>query len=95
MKPQISKIPIALDLSVLPVLQKPLPKLPVPELSATLEKYLTLLTPVVGAQELEKTRQNVDELLRKGGAGEVLQNYLLQRQADLDNWVSKHCEQKL
>jgi len=68
-------------------LQKPLPKLPVPDLSSTMDKYLSLLSTVVSQQELDSTRQHVQELTRRGGWGEKLQNHLLQRQAEMDNWV--------
>ncbi|KAL8561763.1 hypothetical protein ACOMHN_010698 [Nucella lapillus] len=66
---------------------KPLPKLPVPELTSTLDKYLALLSTVVSEQDLSTTKHNVQQLTATGGWGERLQRHLLQRQAQTDNWV--------
>ena len=52
-----------------------------------MDKYLSLLSTVVSQQELDSTRQHVQEFTRSGGWGEKLQNHLLKRQAEMDNWV--------
>ena len=52
-----------------------------------MDKYLSLLSTVVSQQELDSTRQHVQEFTRRGGWGEKLQNHLLTRQAAMDNWV--------
>lgn len=66
--------------------QEGLPKLPVPPLKQTCERYLAILEPIVSKEELEHTRQLVQEFL-KGGVGERLQKELERRARKTDNWV--------
>ena len=68
--------------------QKPLPKLPIPELTATLNKYLLCIRPIVSNDQYERTRQLVDEFQKPGGTGELLQKRLLEYAETTDNWVS-------
>ena len=67
--------------------QKPLPKLPVPELVETLDKYLLCIKPIVSSDQYERTRQIVDEFRKPGGTGELLQKRLLEYAETTDNWV--------
>lgn len=66
--------------------QEGLPKLPVPPLRQTCERYLAALEPIVSEEELEHTRKLVEEFL-KGGVGERLQKGLERRARKTDNWV--------
>uniref|UniRef100_A0AAQ4R334 Carnitine O-acetyltransferase n=1 Tax=Gasterosteus aculeatus aculeatus TaxID=481459 RepID=A0AAQ4R334_GASAC len=66
--------------------QEGLPKLPVPPLKQTCERYLAALEPIVSEEELEYTRKLVKEFLT-GGVGERLQKGLERRARKTDNWV--------
>ncbi|XP_068422425.1 carnitine O-acetyltransferase-like [Clinocottus analis] len=70
------------------VQQEGLPKLPVPPLKQTCERYLAALKPIVSEEELEYTRQLVKEFLT-GGVGERLQKSLERRANKTDNWLSE------
>ncbi|TNN86554.1 Carnitine O-acetyltransferase [Liparis tanakae] len=68
--------------------QEGLPKLPVPPLKQTCERYLAALEPIVSEEELEYTRELVKEFLT-GGVGERLQKGLERRASKTDNWLSE------
>ena len=67
--------------------QKPLPKLPVPELESSLKKYLRCLMPIVTEREYEKVEKLVEDLLKPSGEGYFLQKLLHEFSNEKDNWV--------
>lgn len=68
-------------------MQKPLPRLPVPDLHNTLDRYLRLIAPVVSKEDYERTKLLVEEFGKSGGEGEELQNLLKQYAKTKINWV--------
>ena len=66
-----------------------LPKLPVPALSQTLEKYLKTVKPVVSDAQYVETEKVVREFGRRGGIGEKLQLILEERAKARENWLSE------
>uniref|UniRef100_A0A8C8A8V2 Carnitine O-acetyltransferase n=1 Tax=Oryzias sinensis TaxID=183150 RepID=A0A8C8A8V2_9TELE len=87
-EPQETKIAVTQIPERSYVHQEGLPKLPVPPLKQTCERYLAILEPIVSKEELEHTRQLVQEFL-KGGVGERLQKELERRARKTDNWLSE------
>lgn len=67
-----------------------LPKLPVPPLEKTLEKYKKTMIPLLNEKQMEKLNNIVEKFGSPGGIGPRLQLYLIDRQKKLDNWVSSH-----
>ncbi|KAG6448162.1 hypothetical protein O3G_MSEX005397 [Manduca sexta] len=65
-----------------------LPKLPVPDLKATMESYLEFAEVVVSPQQLEHTKGLVRGFMEE--MGPKLQEMLLDRQKEMDNWELAH-----
>jgi len=77
--------------------QGKLPRLPIPELNATLKKYLRSCRPVLTPTEYAETVKAVKEFGKEGGMGQILQQRLLQHEKALSNergylkgsWIEK------
>ncbi|GAB6021932.1 hypothetical protein CHUAL_006094 [Chamberlinius hualienensis] len=66
-----------------------LPRLPVPTLKQTLEKYLQTVEPHLTNQQFENTKRLVNEFGKTGGIGEKLQDQLVKRYNESDNWLAE------
>ena len=69
-------------------LTKPLPKLPVPDLKLSIEKYLRCVMPIVSEEAYKKTEQIAYEFIKSRGIGEQLQAILHKVAEEKDNWVN-------
>ena len=65
----------------------PSPFLPHPSLPHSLFSLPCSLQPLLSPEELEQTKATVKEFGREGGAGEKLQQALLERAKNHENWV--------
>lgn len=68
--------------------QSSLPRLPVPPLHQSLQKYLKAIQPLVSDTEFKRTCRAVEEFGMKTGTGEKLHKALEDRARVHDNWVS-------
>uniref|UniRef100_A0A6Q2WVC0 Choline O-acetyltransferase n=1 Tax=Esox lucius TaxID=8010 RepID=A0A6Q2WVC0_ESOLU len=64
-----------------------LPKVPVPPLKETLDKYLTSIKHLVEEEQYQKTKAIVEKFGEPGGTGDLLQKKLLERSEKTYNWV--------
>ncbi|KAI9357871.1 acyltransferase ChoActase/COT/CPT [Pilaira anomala] len=71
--------------------QANLPKLPVPSLSETLQKYLKSVHPLLSPEEYKRTEQAVKDFEAPGGLGQQLQQRLVARAQDpsIVNWMEE------
>ena len=69
--------------------QDSLPRLPVPTLKETADRYLKSVHPLLNQSEFENTKEAVAEFIRPGGQGESLQKRLIARREDpkIKNWM--------
>lgn len=69
--------------------QDSLPRLPVPTLQETAQRYLKSVHPLLSQSEYEKTKTAVADFVRPGGPGEELQKRLIARREDPQhkNWI--------
>nr|XP_053646928.1 choline O-acetyltransferase-like [Cherax quadricarinatus] len=70
-----------------PVAYPLVPKLPVPPLGHTLTWYLVHLKPVLRDEEYQEAADIVDEFGKPGGVGEKIQEELIKRHDNTDNWA--------
>jgi pyrroloquinoline quinone (PQQ) biosynthesis protein C len=68
--------------------EAPLPKLPVPSLEQTMDKYEYTMRPLLNTEEQRKLKHLIEKFSGPGCLGRQLQLYLLDRQEKMDNWVS-------
>jgi hypothetical protein len=66
--------------------QQSLPKLPVPPLQQTMDKYLKAIRPLLEKNELERTAHIIEEF-KKSKEAQLLQDLLEQRAKEHANWV--------
>lgn len=66
-----------------------LPKLPIPPLRQSLDKYLRSIKPLVDDEDFKHTEHLVEVFSRKGGHGDKLQSQLVKRSAREDNWLEE------
>ncbi|XP_046885550.1 choline O-acetyltransferase [Hypomesus transpacificus] len=64
-----------------------LPKLPVPALRETLDRYLRCVRHLVNEEDFRRTHNIVEKFGAPGGVGELLQTKLLERRENKANWV--------
>lgn len=69
--------------------QTQLPKLPVPQLEETAQKYLKSVEPYLSKEQLNETTSKVSEFIKSGGVGEKLQSRLQDFSKDKDNWLAE------
>lgn len=62
--------------------------LPVPPLQQTCERYITALEPILEAEELQHTKELVEDFKKVGGVGRSLQSTLEERAHKSENWVN-------
>lgn len=65
-----------------------LPKLPVPPLERTLEKYEKTMQPLLNEASRERLKNLIQKFGGPNGLGPRLQLHLLQKQQKTDNWVT-------
>lgn len=70
--------------------QDKLPKLPIPELSSTCDKYLQALKPLQTPREQAETRQAVEEFLREDGP--LLQEQLHMYAEGKTSYIEQFCK---
>ena len=70
--------------------QDKLPKLPIPDLSSTCEKYLEVLKPLQTPREQEETTAAVQEFLRRDGP--ILQERLKKYATGKTSYIEQFCK---
>ena len=66
-----------------------LPRLPVPPLQQTTEKYLLTVRPLLDEDEFRCTTEIVNDFRKRGGVGELLQDKLVSRSNKMENWLAE------
>ncbi len=67
--------------------QPDLPKLPVPDLEKTLQRYQEAVQPILTSVQFERVQKLAHEFVENEGP--ELQHELIERQMKMQNWVSK------
>lgn len=71
--------------------EESLPRLPIPSLEQTTQRYLKSVHAVVSDAEYQRTKNAVESFVRPGGVGHTLQERLVARAADpkIRNWLAE------
>lgn len=69
------------------IIQKSLPRLPVPSLEQTLTKYLDILKPIANEEQYGRSAELVKKFQAEDGEGKKLQEMLKRKAAEEENWV--------
>ncbi|XP_046833806.1 carnitine O-acetyltransferase-like isoform X2 [Vespa crabro] len=77
------------QLTTLKLNKQELPKLPVPDLKKTAERYLRSVKPLLNENEYCNTKRIVEEFISENGPGPLLQSKLLQKYDNTDNWLEE------
>ncbi|XP_068114936.1 choline O-acetyltransferase [Hyperolius riggenbachi] len=67
-----------------------LPKLPVPPLKQTMDTYLQCMRHLVSEEQYRKSKAIVERLVMPGGLGEMLQQKLIERRENTENWIHEY-----
>lgn len=65
-----------------------LPRLPVPSLSQTIEKYIKTVTPFLSNDELNNTKNLLKEFSSENAVGNKLQKLLIEKAQTEENWLA-------
>ncbi|XP_065051826.1 carnitine O-acetyltransferase-like isoform X1 [Rhopilema esculentum] len=66
-----------------------LPRLPVPPLRQTINKYLLSVQPLLNQREFQATQNAAEKFLQPGGIGKSLQKGLVRRSKQVENWLKE------
>lgn len=67
--------------------QASLPRMPVPSLASTMNKYLLAIKHLLSESDYENTKKLVEEFSKNDGLGQQLQRFLVERSKSTENWV--------
>ncbi|KAJ8978412.1 hypothetical protein NQ317_008487 [Molorchus minor] len=70
--------------------EEKLPKLPLPPLERTLEKYEKTLRPLLKEHEQDRLHNIIEKFGAPGGLGPKLQLYLMERREKMENWADEY-----
>ena len=70
--------------------QASLPRMPVPLLASTMNKYLLAIKHLLSENDYENTKKIVEEFSRNNGLGQQLQRILVERSKSTENWVNSY-----
>ncbi|XP_013386300.1 choline O-acetyltransferase isoform X1 [Lingula anatina] len=68
-------------------LATPLPKLPVPDLRRTMDRYCKVLKPIIPEDQYKRVEELVTDFCKDGGEGEYLQTKLKELSKEQNNWA--------
>lgn len=69
--------------------QSSLPRLPVPSLESSIQRYLVAVKPHLNNEEFENTKKLALDFIKKDGPGEKLQRLLVEKSKSTDNWLAQ------
>lgn len=69
--------------------QSSLPRLPVPILEMSINKYLMAIKPLLNELDFDNTKKIAADFSKNGGVGEKLQKLLVERSKSTENWMAQ------